>query len=61
MNSGSVESLKWSTRCGLSPKSFQIFPIVDFDNPVRSAIFDRVQCVAFAGVDSKVATITSST
>ena len=34
---------------------------VDFDKPVRSAIFARVQCVAFGGVDSKVATITSST
>ena len=35
MNNGSVESLKWSTRCGLRPKSFQIFPIVVFDSPVR--------------------------
>ena len=45
---------------GRCAKSFQIFPIVVFDSPVRSAIFARVQCVAFGGVDSSVATITSS-
>ena len=39
----------------------QIRPIVDLDRPVRLAIFVRDQCVAFAGVDSKVATTTSST
>jgi len=39
---------------------FQIRPIVDFDSPVRSAILARDQCVAFAGVDSNVATTTSS-
>jgi len=49
-----VESLTWSTRCS-SPKSFQIFPIVDHDRPVRSAIFERVPCVAFGGVDPSVA------
>ncbi|GAA4544158.1 hypothetical protein GCM10023175_21880 [Pseudonocardia xishanensis] len=41
--------------------AFQIRPMVDFDNPVRSAIFDLVQCVAFAGVVSSVAITTSST
>ena len=34
----------------------QIRPIVDLLSPVRWAIFARVQCVAFAGVDSNVAT-----
>ena len=61
MNNGSVDSLKWSTRWGLSPKSFQILPIVVFDSPVRCAIFALLQWVAFEGVDSNVATITSST
>ena len=60
MNSGSLESLKRSTMCGSGPKSFQIFPIVVLLNPVHCAIFDRVQWVAFTGVDSSVATITSS-
>ena len=39
----------------------EILPIVDADSPLRSAIFDRDQCVALAGVDSSVATTTSST
>ncbi|MCU4183429.1 hypothetical protein K6U06_03585 [Acidiferrimicrobium sp. IK] len=42
-------------------KVFQIRPIVDGDNPVRSAIFVLDQCVAFAGVCSNVAATTSST
>ena len=42
-----------SARCGLSSNARQIRPIVDFDSPERSAIFDRDQCVAFSGVDSK--------
>jgi hypothetical protein len=48
-------------RCGLRSTVLQIRPIVDLLNPVRSAIFDRVQCVALAGVDSNVAITTSST
>jgi len=50
-----------SVRCGLSSNVRQILPIVDFDNPERSAIFALDQCVAFSGVDSSVATTTSST
>ena len=50
-----------SWRCGFSSNAFQIRPIVDFDRPERSAIFARDQCVAFFGVDSNVATTTSST
>ena len=48
-------------RCGSRPKSRQIRPIVDLLSPVRSAIFARDQWVAFFGVDSSVATTTSST
>ena len=50
-----------SARWGLRSNARQIRPIVDFDNPDRSAIFARDQCVAFSGVDSNVATTTSST
>src|SRR4029453_15313880 len=60
-NNGSLDSLKVSARCGWRPKSRQIRPIVDFDNPDRSAINLRDQCVAFFGVSSRVATTTSST
>ena len=35
--------------------------MVDLDSPLRSAIFFRDQWVACSGVDSKVATTTSST
>src|SRR6266496_516966 len=61
MNIGSVESLNPSVRCGLSSNFRQIRPIVDFDRPLRFAIDARDQCVAFGGVDSSVAVITSST
>src|SRR5829696_1304598 len=60
-NNGSPDSLNVSARCGLRSTAFQIRPMLDRDNPVRSAIFARDQCVAFAGVDSTVATTTSST
>src|SRR5450755_4245037 len=58
---GSVDSLKESCRCGLRSNLFQIRPTVDFDSPVRLAIEARDQCVSLPGVDSSVATITSST
>jgi hypothetical protein len=50
-----------SVRWGPSSNVRQIRPIVDFDRPLRLAIDARVQCVALGGVDSKVATSTSST
>lgn len=51
------------TRSGAaqSSKDRQIRPMVDFESPLRSAIFFRDQCVAFFGVSSSVATTTSST
>jgi hypothetical protein len=61
MNKGSVESLKVSARCGLSPKSRQIRPMVDLLNPERCAIDARDQWVAFGGACSNVATTTRST
>jgi hypothetical protein len=60
-NSGSVDSLNVFARWGSRPKSFQIHPIVDFDNPDRVAIDVRDQCVASHGLDFNVATTTSST
>ena len=42
-------------------KAFQIRPTVDLDSPLRSAILERDQWVAFSGVLSKVATTMSST
>jgi hypothetical protein len=56
-----VDSLNVSARCGCSPKSRQIRPIVERLNPVRAAIDARDQCVALRGVSSSVATITCST
>ena len=61
MNCGSVDSLKVSTRCGLSPNARQIRLIADCDIPVARAN-DRVdQCVASVGVVSSVMTSTCST
>jgi hypothetical protein len=57
----SLESVKVSVRCGLSPKSRQIRPIVERLSPDRSAIDARDQCVAFGGLCSSVAVITCST
>src|ERR1700730_7714182 len=58
---GSEDILNPSTRCGFNSKSAQILPIVDRLSPERFAIDARDQCVALAGLDSKVATSTSST
>src|SRR5215208_4334856 len=60
-NSGSVDSLKPSASCALSPNRRQIRPIVDLLNPDRSAICLRDQWVASLGVSSSVATTTCST
>ncbi len=59
--SGSVDSLKVSVRCGLSPNARQIRPIVDVLSPDLSAICLRDQWVAWLGVSSSVATTTAST
>ncbi|WP_229843409.1 hypothetical protein [Streptomyces chryseus] len=40
---------------------FQIRPIVDFDRPGRAATDARDQCVSFPGMESNIATMTSST
>jgi hypothetical protein len=61
MNCGSVDSLKVSTRCGLSPNARQIRLIADCDMPSWRARLRVDQWVASAGVVSKVATSTCST
>jgi hypothetical protein len=60
-NNGSLDSLNPSTTCGFRPNLRQIRPIVDLDSPDLAAIDARDQCVAFLGVSSNVAVITSST
>ena len=61
MNCGSVESLNPSTRWGLRSNRRQIRPTVEGDRPARLAIEVLDQCVALAGLSSRVATTTSST
>src|ERR1700689_1737849 len=58
---GSVDSLKVPAKCGLRSNLRQIRPIVDLDSPLRCAIEARDQCVASAGISSRVAVMTSST
>ena len=61
MNIGSGDSLKLSTRWGLSPNARQIRDTVDCDIPVAAASERVDQCVASRGVCSRVLTITRST
>ena len=61
MNCGSVDSLKVSTRCGLSPNARQIRLMADWDMPSWRARLRVDQWVASVGVVSKVATSTCST
>jgi hypothetical protein len=56
-----VDSLKVSTRCGLSPKARQIRLIADCDMPSWRARLGGDQCVASLGVISSVITSTCST
>ena len=61
MNWGSGDSLNSPTRWGLSPNARQMACTEAREMPAAAAI-DRVdQCVAPAGMDSRVRTITSST
>jgi hypothetical protein len=61
MNCGSVESLKVSTRCGLSAKARQIRLMADCDMPRWRARLRVDQWVASVGVVSRVVTSTCST
>ena len=58
--SGSVESLKVSTRCGCRPNARQIRCTVALDRPLALAMPRELQCVPSAGRLSNVRVITSS-
>jgi hypothetical protein len=57
-NSGSLLTLKLSTRCGLRPLARQMRPTVESDLPISRAIVLRDQCVALAGLLRVVFSIT---
>src|SRR5260221_6868429 len=50
MNSGSVESLKVSARCGCRPKARQMRTTAVCDKPLAFAIVRLLQCVASRGL-----------
>ena len=58
MNSGSLESVKPSTRCGCKPKARQMRLTMVWLNPEQRLAIARVRCVASAGVLSKVSRTT---
>ena len=60
-NSGSVDSLKVSLRCGFSPKARQTRPTVEADRPAALAIERRLQWVAPAGIASRVRVTSAAT
>ena len=60
-NSGSLESLKVSQRCGWRPKAVQILRIVVCEKPIAVAIERIDQCVASVGVERSVRSITAAT
>ena len=60
-NSGSVDSLKVSRRCGCSPKARQMRPTLEVEMPLCRAILRVLQWVAPAGRLSSVCTMTCST
>src|SRR5512132_3249228 len=59
-NSGSVDSLKVSLRCGCSENARQMRCTVEIDTPVALAIERVLQCVAAAGIVSSVVVTTSA-
>src|ERR1035441_10278589 len=56
-NSGSLLTLKLSTRCGFSPLARQMRDTDAFETPISRAMVRVDQCVALAGVLSVVITI----
>jgi hypothetical protein len=60
-NSGSVESLKVSTRCGRSAKARQMRTTADWLRPVALASERVLQCVAPGGAASRVVVTARST
>lgn len=60
MNSGSLESLKVSSKWGLRPKACQMRTTEFCETPASAAMSRVLQCVAFLGLLSKVLTMISS-
>jgi hypothetical protein len=60
-NSGSVESLKVSWRCGCKPNARQMREMAVCDIFISPAMVRVLQCVALRGTDSSVRAITTST
>ena len=59
-NCGSLENLKFSTRCGCHPKARQIRTMAFCDRHVSATISQERQCVLLVGMDSGVFVTTSS-
>ena len=60
-NSGPVESLKVSTRCGFRPKARQMRQTAVWLSPAALASERLLQCVASAGAASRVVVTARST
>ena len=60
MNSGSLDSLKVSERCGCNPKALQMRCTVVAEMPLARAIERRLQWVASSGTVSSVRVTTSA-
>ena len=60
-NSGSVDNLKVSARCGCRPKARQMRCTLEVEMPLLRAIARELQWVAPSGMVSRVATTTAST
>ena len=60
-NSGSLDSVKVSERCGCRQKAVQMRRIVVCEKPVTPAIERIDQWVASAGVERNVRSITAAT
>src|SRR6516162_4149389 len=53
-NCGSLENLKFSTRCGCNPNACQIRTIAFCDSPVSAAMSRVLQWVLLLGISSSV-------
>src|SRR5579885_484621 len=58
---GSLENLRFSTRCGCRPKACQMRTTAVCDSPVLCAIRRLLQCVLLSGIASRVCVTTAST
>ena len=59
-NNGSLDNLKVSVRCGCNPKAVHMRRIVVCEKPVWAPMERIDQCVASAGVERSVRSITAA-